>query len=72
MTDDALNFLRKQTAEKPWFLVVSWNPPHPPFDPPEVDTAPYPQQGLKFRPNIELAAPGTKPRWLQLASMEKL
>jgi arylsulfatase A-like enzyme len=68
MTDDALTFLHKQTSDKPWFLMVSWNPPHPPFDPPEDDAAPYPQPDLKLRPNIDLE----KPRWPQLASVDKL
>jgi arylsulfatase A-like enzyme len=35
MTDQAIEFLNKQKgAEKPWMLVLSWNPPHPPYDPP--------------------------------------
>ncbi len=72
MTDDALTFLHKQTSGNPWFLVVSWNPPHPPFDPPAMDAAPYPQHDLKSRPNIELTAPGSKPTWPQLASLERL
>ena len=38
MTDQAIEFLDQQKgAEKPWLLVVSWNPPHPPFNPPAED-----------------------------------
>ena len=53
MTDDALRFVHAQrAAEKPWFLVVSWNPPHPAFDPPADDAALYPPAKLDFRPNL--------------------
>ena len=68
MTDDALTFLHKQKSDRPWFLMVSWNPPHPPFDPPGADTVSYPPAELNFRPNLNLE----KPRWPQLASMDTL
>ena len=58
MTDDALSFLHQQTPDKPWFLVVSWNPPHPPFNPPPVDAALYPPAKQEFRPNLKPPAPG--------------
>ena len=58
MTDQAIEFLRKQTgAEKPWFLVVSWNPPHPPYNPPDEDRRIYDEPSLKFRPNVRLPIP---------------
>jgi arylsulfatase A-like enzyme len=57
MTDDALTFLRKQTSGKPWFLAVSWNPPHPPFNPPKEDAAPYPAARMELRPNIKKPTP---------------
>ena len=53
MTDQMLEFLEKQKgAEKPWFAVLSWNPPHPPFNPPEEDQEPYDRKKLKLRPNV--------------------
>ena len=52
MTDQAVTFLKAQPKDKPWFLVLSWNPPHPPFNPPDDDTAPYPLDQIKFRPNV--------------------
>jgi membrane-anchored protein YejM (alkaline phosphatase superfamily) len=55
--DDALTFLRRQTRDKPWFLMVSWNPPHPPFNPPQEDAAPYPADKMELRPNIETPTP---------------
>ena len=74
MTDEALTFLKQQTTEKPWFLVVSWNPPHPPFNPPPEDQGPYPEgEGLKFRPNVRLTqSDGTKPPWAPLGSEDTL
>ena len=57
MTDDALAFVRRQTAAKPWFLVVSWNPPHPPFDPPPEHRTPYPPAAMEFRPNLAKPTP---------------
>ena len=57
MTDDALTFLRKQVRNKPWLLMVSWNPPHPPFNPPPEDAAPYPAEKMQLRPNIEKPTP---------------
>jgi arylsulfatase A-like enzyme len=60
MTDEAIDFLNAQKgAEKPWFLVLSWNPPHPPFNPPPIDQKPYDPAGdLKLRPNVRMSIPG--------------
>lgn len=57
MTDQAVAFVKAQPAgpdAKPWMLMVSWNPPHPPFNPPESDQQPY-AASLKRRPNVRLA-----------------
>ena len=75
MTDQALDFLDKQkSAEKPWMLVVSWNPPHPPYNPPPVDADLYDPGTLKFRPNVRLSTPADKilNPYPQLQSMETL
>lgn len=53
MTDDAVTFL-EQKHEKPWMMVVSWNPPHPPYDPPKEDADPYAPAKLQLRPNVSL------------------
>ena len=58
MTDQAVTFLKAQPKDKPWMLVVSWNPPHPPFNPPAEDRAPYPEDTLKFRPNVRVSLEG--------------
>jgi arylsulfatase A-like enzyme len=58
MTDQAVKFLNQRKADpkgKPWLLVLSWNPPHPPFDdaPPEEKKL-YNPNALPFRPNVKL------------------
>jgi arylsulfatase A-like enzyme len=61
MTDQALDFINKQKgAEKPWLLVLSWNPPHPPYDPPPEERNLYNESTLKFRPNVRLSTPADK------------
>jgi arylsulfatase A-like enzyme len=61
MTDQAIEFLQKQKgADKPWLLVLSWNPPHPPFDPPAEDRDLYDKASLKLRPNVRLPTPADK------------
>jgi arylsulfatase A-like enzyme len=61
MTDQAIDFLHAQkNATKPWFLVVSWNPPHPPYNPPPDDANLYPPAGIKLRPNVRLSKPEDK------------
>ena len=60
MTDQAVKFLGEQPKNKPWMLVLSWNPPHPPFNPPPTDRDRYQSSDLKLRPNVRLAAPGQK------------
>lgn len=75
MTDQALEFIGKQKgAEKPWLLVLSWNPPHPPFDPPPAERDLYNPSSLQLRPNVRLPTPAddlARP-YPQLESMETL
>jgi arylsulfatase A-like enzyme len=61
MTDQAIDFLKAQPKDEPWFLVLSWNPPHPPFDPPADDQAPYPADQIKFRPNVRVQPDASDP-----------
>jgi arylsulfatase A-like enzyme len=75
MTDQALDFLNKQkVSEKPWFLVLSWNPPHPPFNPPAEERDLYNKAELKLRPNVRLSIPADKITnpYPQLESFETL
>ncbi len=62
MTDQAIALLKAKPAgpdSQPWFMEVSWNPPHPPFDPPAADQAPY-AGTLQRRPNVKIGR-GPKP-----------
>ncbi|MCY4534644.1 MAG: sulfatase [Bryobacterales bacterium] len=51
MTDDAISFIERN-KDRPWVLVLSLNPPHPPFGdaPPELMRK-YPGGDLQLRPN---------------------
>lgn len=57
MTDTALEFVRahKATDEKPWMMILSWNPPHPPFgDAPAGAKSLYDPANLSMRPNVAM------------------
>jgi hypothetical protein len=59
MTDQAIEFVNKQKgAEKPWLLVLSWNPPHPPYDPPADEMDRYKLSTLRFQPNASRSGCG--------------
>jgi len=58
MTDEAITFLKAQSKEKPWFLMVSYNPPHPPYNPPPEDLNMYPLESIKLRPNVHTQPAG--------------
>jgi arylsulfatase A-like enzyme len=75
MTDQAIEFLNGQKgSEKPWFLVVNWNPPHPPYDPPTEERSRYDASTLKFRPTVRMPIPQDDviAPWPALKSMETL
>ncbi|MEG2833941.1 MAG: sulfatase [Ruthenibacterium sp.] len=52
-TDVALDYLDKNTADKPFCLFLSWNPPHPPYDllPAEYDAL-YRDKAMPYRENV--------------------
>ncbi len=64
MTDEAIGLMKTYAAEpdKPWFMMVSYNPPHPPFNPPQNDRDANPMDMQKYRPNVKVGAGG--PPWL--------
>ena len=75
MTDEAIDFLKGQkNAKKPWLLVVSWNPPHPPYNPPPEEMNLYKPADLKLRPNVRLSTPADKLTnpYPELASLDTL
>ena len=63
MSDQAIGLMKTYAAEpdKPWLLMVSYNPPHPPFNPPQDDRAPNPVDMQEYRPNVKV---GDGPKWL--------
>ncbi len=51
MTHDAVSFIERNRSQ-PWMLVLSWNPPHPPYhDAPADLMKKYPAGDLQLRPN---------------------
>ena len=51
MTDDAIGFIERN-RQRPWMLVLSLNPPHPPFNDAPADLMRnYPPGDLHLRPN---------------------
>ena len=58
MTDQALEYIEAQRDE-PFFLMLSWNPPHSNFlDAPEAKQALYPDGSLAYPPNAPAPKPG--------------
>jgi arylsulfatase A-like enzyme len=52
MTDAAIDYIGTHT-DKPWLLVLSWGPPHPPFDSAPAETMRlYDPESLQLRPNV--------------------
>jgi arylsulfatase A-like enzyme len=62
MTDQAVDFIGRY-RDRPWMLVVSWNPPHDNnFDAPPEQRQRYDPGALKFRPNVGTGGGPTWPR----------
>lgn len=52
MTDQAIEFIERRRAQ-PWFLMVSWNPPHPNYrDAPPEQLKLYDPEKLPWRANV--------------------
>ena len=53
-TTDAVNYIREmKQKEKPFFMILSWGPPHTPFETaPESYKKIYRNKHLKIRPNV--------------------
>ena len=65
MTDQAIGLMKTYATEpdKPWFMMVSYNPPHPPFNPPQNDRDADLVDMQKYRPNVKVGDGG--PPWLR-------
>lgn len=52
-TEDAISYLQTHGSDKPFLLMLSWGPPHNPYElVPEDYLARYPADELKLRPNV--------------------
>ncbi len=60
MSDDALDFIHAQPRDRPWFLMLSLNPPHPPFNAVRADVERYQAEALPLRPNVALPPPASR------------
>lgn len=52
LTDLTLDFIKDQTSDKPWFHVVSIEPPHGPNTPPEAYSEPFKDHTFTYRDNV--------------------
>ncbi len=61
-TRDALSYIRNHDQDKPFFLVLSWGPPHNPYDTaPEEYKDMYSPERIQLRPNVpDSKAPRTR------------
>lgn len=64
-TRDAQDYLRNHDGENPFLLVLSWGPPHNPYQTaPEAYTARYKSEEIELRPNVPEADAETAREWL--------
>ncbi|BDD07436.1 sulfatase family protein [Aureibacter tunicatorum] len=52
-TDIALDYLQKRDKDKPFSMILSWNPPHPPYIAPEELKNHYNLEDIDVRPNAK-------------------
>ena len=64
-TADARQYIESQSPEKPFFLVLSWGPPHNPYQtaPPEFRDLYHPPD-IKLRPNVPADVAEDAREWL--------
>ena len=64
-TRDAQDYLRNHDGENPFLLVLSWGPPHNPYQTaPEAYKARYKSEEIELRPNVPEADAETAREWL--------
>ena len=68
ITSRALDFLRRQKADTPWFLFVSYNRPHSPSVLPEPHHSMYKDAALEIP---ELPGPYTRKEWAGAGARER-
>lgn len=53
MTDMTIEWLHNYDSDKPWFHVMSFEPPHPPNEAPDEYMARYADADIQLRPNVD-------------------
>ena len=57
LADQTIEWLKAQRRSRPWFHVVSIEPPHDPYVAPDEYMAAFRESALQFRPNVPLDHP---------------
>jgi arylsulfatase A-like enzyme len=52
ITDMTIDWIRNREAESPWFHVMSFEPPHPPYQAPDRYMEMMEEREIVFRPNV--------------------
>ncbi|NQU41866.1 sulfatase, partial [bacterium] len=64
-TRDARDYIRDHSGDKPFFLVLSWGPPHNPYETaPEEYRALYRPENMELRPNVPEETADKAREWL--------
>ena len=65
-TDQAIELMNgyAKNPEQPWMLFISWNPPHPAYNPPQEDRDKNPIPEIKLRPNVKME-PKSETPWMR-------
>jgi len=64
-TKDAQRYIRERSGEKPFLLVLSWGPPHNPYETaPEQYRQMYRPEDIELRPNVPAEMAGAAREWL--------
>lgn len=63
-TQDAIGYIRDRRRDRPFFMVLSWGPPHAPYHTaPAKYAAMYDPKRIALRPNVQLAPVPDMPEW---------
>ncbi len=63
--DDAMNYIENHNNDKPFMLLLSWGPPHNPYDnAPQQYRDMYQAENIKLRPNIPPEEQANARKWL--------
>ena len=64
-TEAAQQYIRSQTCDNPFMLVLSWGPPHNPYETaPQAFRAMYDERDIELRPNVSAEMADDAREWL--------